>query len=162
MAFSPDEKILLTVESSQSAKQNSLRLLDLATGKSLCEPYPTDGFSQAGFARDGKTFATRLRSGLQFWETQTGKPLGQPVLPNIPIFNLVFDPTSKAVVVTTQTQGALLIPVPQTLGADAERIRLWVEVATHQELDVAGGAVDLDPKTWQQRWQRLRELGGAP
>jgi len=43
-----------------------------------------------------------------------------------------------------------------------ERIRLWLEVNTGQELDAGGTVVDLDAKTWRERYDRLQKLGGPP
>ncbi|MBI1830455.1 MAG: hypothetical protein HYR84_03280 [Planctomycetes bacterium] len=49
-------------------------------------------------------------------------------------------------------------PAPGT----PEHIRLWIEVNTGQELDAGGTVVDLDAKTWRERYDRLQKLGGTP
>jgi hypothetical protein len=51
---------------------------------------------------------------------------------------------------------------PVLLEGDAERLRLWVEVNTGQELDVSGAVVPLREQARQERWQRLQRLGGPP
>ena len=48
----------------------------------------------------------------------------------------------------------------EQLEADAEGIKLWIEVATGMELDPSGMVLPLDEPTWRQRWQRLEKRGG--
>jgi hypothetical protein len=45
---------------------------------------------------------------------------------------------------------------------DPERILLWAQVITGLELDEYGGTRGLDAAAWEQRRQRLQELGGPP
>ena len=56
---------------------------------------------------------------------------------------------------------ARLWDLPQVRG-DPEQIMLWTQVLTGQEMDEHGVVRVLDAATWQQRLQRLQELGGAP
>ena len=53
-------------------------------------------------------------------------------------------------------------PVPTPMQAGAKDIRLWLEVNTGQELDAGGALIDLDAKTWRERYDRLQKLGGLP
>jgi RNA polymerase sigma factor (TIGR02999 family) len=39
---------------------------------------------------------------------------------------------------------------------------LWVEVGTGYELDSGGAVLELDAKTWYERYERLQKLGGPP
>ena len=45
---------------------------------------------------------------------------------------------------------------------DPERILLWTQVITGCEVDELTAVRVLDAATWQQRRQRLQELGGPP
>ena len=45
---------------------------------------------------------------------------------------------------------------------DPERIMLWAQVMTGLEVDELTAVRVLDAATWQQRHQRLQELGGPP
>jgi hypothetical protein len=45
---------------------------------------------------------------------------------------------------------------------EVDRIVLWTQVITGLELDADGLVRVLDTRTWQQRRQRLEELGGPP
>jgi hypothetical protein len=52
--------------------------------------------------------------------------------------------------------------VPQPIRGDPERIMLWTQVITGLEVDELMAVRVLDAATWQQRRQRLQELGGPP
>jgi hypothetical protein len=47
-----------------------------------------------------------------------------------------------------------------TVEGEPERVARWAQVLTGMELDEGGYARALDADTWQQRRQRLAELGG--
>ena len=55
-----------------------------------------------------------------------------------------------------------LIDVPQPVRGTPEYLRLWIEVLTVSEQDSSGGVTELDYKTWQERFERLKKLGGPP
>jgi hypothetical protein len=57
---------------------------------------------------------------------------------------------------------ARLWKVPQPLRGDPERIKLWTQVITGLEVDDLTAVHVLDAATWEQRRQRLQELGGPP
>ena len=57
---------------------------------------------------------------------------------------------------------ARLWQVPQPMRGDPERIMLWAQVLTGIEVDELTVVHVLDAATWQQRRQRLQELGGPP
>lgn len=48
------------------------------------------------------------------------------------------------------------------LDGDAERITLWLQVATGFELDSKGSLSALDAESWKQRHALLAALGGPP
>jgi hypothetical protein len=52
--------------------------------------------------------------------------------------------------------------VPFPLPGDAEHLLLWAQVRTGMEMTDQGELRTLDARTWQERRQRLQELGGAP
>ena len=51
---------------------------------------------------------------------------------------------------------------PAPLEGNPERIRLWIEVNSGLALDEGGAAVELDANAWQERHDRLQQLGGPP
>jgi hypothetical protein len=54
------------------------------------------------------------------------------------------------------------IAQPNAVPGNPERVRIWVEVITGFELDDTGEVQQLHPAAWQQRKERLAELGGPP
>jgi hypothetical protein len=57
---------------------------------------------------------------------------------------------------------ARLWKVSQAIRGDPERIMLWTQVITGLEVNELTVVHVLDAATWQQRHQRLQELGGPP
>jgi WD40 repeat protein len=172
-AFSPDEKTLLTLADGVDGF-GQLRLWDVATHRLLAlGPVPCSGHRPC-FAPDGNSFAVILNYGVkswdhnsavQFWDTTTLRSIGPPrEFPagiNPGRHTLAFHPRGEMVAITTD-DGAALVPAPRRVQQDATRLRLWVEVATGLELDEYGAVVELDAKTWRERWERLQKLGGPP
>jgi WD40 repeat protein len=171
-AFSPDETTFLTMTDADGFNLRrgliGARLWDTRTCKPRSEPLSfAFGFGhgddmQAAFAPNGATFLTLAHDGLVFWDARTFRPLGVPIARRDFIFAEAFDPKGRTVATATAESGVLLWEAPQRLEGDPERLRLWVEVVTGFELDPGHGVVQLDAKTWQQRYRRLQELGGPP
>jgi WD40 repeat protein len=174
-AFLPDEKKVLTVRTLREGDDPSaeLRLWDTANARLLAlETGPCSGYRPC-FAPDGNSFAVVLDSGVtfwdrdsraQFWDTAILRPLGPPQTfpsPSPGRSALAFHPRGEMVAITTPN-GVILVPAPRPLEQDAAHLRLWIEVATGLELDAGGAVVELDAKTWRERWQHLQELGGPP
>ena len=57
---------------------------------------------------------------------------------------------------------ARLWKVPQPMRGDPERIMLWTQVITGFEVDDLTAVHVLNAAAWQQRRQRMQELGGPP
>jgi WD40 repeat protein len=122
------------------------------------------------FSPDGKTALTATNDETaQLWDVATGKPIGPP-LPSGAVLELpdrdrtvaaLFRPEGKTVLIAS-SYSAHLWAVPPPMGGDADRIRLWVEVATGLELDASGAVVELDANAWRHRRERLQERGGRP
>jgi WD40 repeat protein len=166
VAFSPDGKTVLT-----GSRDGTARFWVAATGKPAHPPLiHRSPVAVVIFNPDGKTALTATKDETaQLWDVATGKPIGPP-LPSGAGLDLpergttvtaLFRPEGKAVL-TASSHGAELWAVPAPVVGDADRIRLWVEVATGLELDATGAVVELDAETWRQRCERLQELGGGP
>jgi WD40 repeat protein len=154
---SPDGKTLLTRGLDRTA-----RLWDAATGKPLGEPMRHEGgISAVAFSRDGTMIATGSRDGtVRSWDVATGKPIGRPL--RDPSWPLLVEFTPDGELLSGGETGMYRWRVPSSREVDVKRLRLWVEVATGLELDPGGAVIDLDVKTWRERWERLHKLGGLP
>jgi WD40 repeat protein len=158
-AFSPNEKVLLTI---QGQRPLEVRLWDTATGRPLGEPLRSPMYGRTSIAPDSKSFAIMTPAGFQFGDVASVRLIGPPQpIPNDDQTSWAFAPSGETVVVST-SYGLLSLPVPRPLEDTPERIRLWVEVATGKSLDSAGAPTDLELGAWQQRYDRLQKLGGPP
>jgi WD40 repeat protein len=78
------------------------------------------------------------------------------------VWAVAFSPDGKIVLTGSDDKTARLWNVPRPIEGDPKRILLWAQVITGLELDEYGGTRGLDAPTWEQRRQRLQELGGPP
>jgi len=74
---------------------------------------------------------------------------------------VAFNPDGTSMLTATRST-AQLWPVPAQIRGDPEQVRLWTQVTSGLELDDDGFVRVLGAAAWQQRRQRLQELGGAP
>jgi WD40 repeat protein len=99
---------------------------------------------------------------VRFWETATGRPIGPPLLHDDSVADAVFSPDGQLVLTGSFDRTARIWRVPSTVAGSPERIRVWIEVITGLELDEEAVIRFLDAPAWQERRQRLQELGGPP
>jgi eukaryotic-like serine/threonine-protein kinase len=75
---------------------------------------------------------------------------------------VAFSPDGRLLLTGCWDRTARLWPVPVPVAGAPERVRLWAQVLTGLELDDDGVIHVLDAPTWQERRQRLEDLGGPP
>jgi WD40 repeat protein/tRNA A-37 threonylcarbamoyl transferase component Bud32 len=103
-AYSPDGKWALALFSDAG------RLLDTATGKVVGQPLhspassltPGDRWHLAAFSPDGKTAVAAFHEA-QLWEVPSGKPRGEPLRPDAPIWGLAISRDGKLLVLPDMT-----------------------------------------------------------
>src|SRR5262249_53842899 len=153
--FSPDGRLLAAGDESRA-----VRLWDTETGKGVGRVLPHRRRPMAGcFSPDGRRLVVGLDNfQAQVWDTASGKALGMSVPLGLPV-QMAITPDGRTARVANLTT-AWSFPLPEPLKADAERIRLWVQVSGSIELDDGGGVRLLEKAEWVKRRQRLEALGG--
>jgi WD40 repeat protein/serine/threonine protein kinase len=159
LAFSSNGKSVLT-----GSEDYTARLWDVATGRPFGPPlrHPWR-VGAVAFSPDGKVLLTRSEGNGRLWAAATGQPLGPPLRPpNGDVLTAAFSPDGETVATGGTDKTARLWLVPTPVSGTPERITLWSQLLTGLELDPYGEVQALDADTWQERRQRLEELGGPP
>jgi WD40 repeat protein len=165
LAFSPDGKTFLTGCEDHQAR---LWRWEAPSAQRLGRPLAHHGYVRAvAFSPDGKTLLTGSWDGTaQCWDTAMGKPIGPPLTHQGWVTSVAFSPDGRTAL--TGSRGSrdgtarLWEVVSAPLEGTVERIVLWIQVVTGTELDADTQIRVLDASTWQERRQRLEELGGPP
>jgi hypothetical protein len=162
-AFSPDGMTVVTGTGQEA------RVWEVATGKPVGETMaaaPGHILRTALFSPDGHLLLLEGcpaskpygPGSYRLWDVATHKPLGRAWGP---ARGVTFRQDSTALLQPCFGPDRAW-PIPPPWKGPAERIRLWVEVNTGQELDAGGAVVELGAGAWEQRRQRLQQLGGPP
>jgi WD40 repeat protein/tRNA A-37 threonylcarbamoyl transferase component Bud32 len=103
------------------------------------------------------------RGILNLWDVNTGQRIGPTIRhSSSKITDHALSPDGKSVALVGTDGSVELLRLPEPMKGSADRLTLWVQVATGMELDTDGLAHHLDADTWKVRTQRLQELGGPP
>jgi WD40 repeat protein len=159
VAFSPDGQTVVTA----SSDDWTARLWSAATGQAVGQPMPHQGpVYMAAFSPDSQTVLTGSGDGTaRLWAAATGKPVGAPLRHEGPVFTVAFSPNGQTVLTGSWNKAQLWKP-PAPVAGDVKRIVCWTQVITGLELDANTVARVLDAAAWQERRQRLDQLGGPP
>jgi WD40 repeat protein len=159
VAFSPDGSMVLT-----GAQDRTARLWKAGTWQALGRPLRHQGIVTAvAFCPDGRTLLTGSEDKTaRLWDAVTGTAVGPPLEHGDGVSAVAFSPAGETILTGSLDGTARLWKAPRPVRGEVERVRLWTQVITGMELDQHGAAHVLDAATWEQRRQRLLELGGSP
>ncbi len=115
------------------------------------------------FSPDGKLLLAMCSNGKTgLWDTATCHAIGCGFEMDDQVYSTAISPDGNFVA-TGDLKGAIRIrPVPQPVGGDVARLRLWIQVLTGMEDDPAAGGLDLSPAVWADKKRRLEAMGGPP
>ena len=157
--FSSDGKTVLT-----GSQDRTARLWNTETGKPTGPPlsHPAT-VSTVTFSPDGRMILTgSLDKTARLWDAATGQPIGKPLEHQGAVNAVAFSPDGKTVLTGSDDGKARMWETPAPLPVDLARLVVWIEALTGLELDEKGAIRVLDGAAWQQRRDRLSELGGPP
>jgi WD40 repeat protein len=113
------------------------------------------------FSPDGTRIVTGSVDGTaRLWDAASGKAIGTPMQHRGRVRAVAFSPDGRKIATACGDNTARLWELPAPLMGGVERVLLWTQVVTGMELNPEGVFQVLDSATWQQRRQRLEELGG--
>jgi WD40 repeat protein len=157
VAFAADGRTILTGSTDRTAQ-----LWDATTGKALGQPLlPSQAIHSVAISPNGKILLTGTSSYGLLWDAATSRLIG-PRLSIGGMLTGVFSPDGRTVLTGSESGLAHLWVLSAPVDGSVERIVLGVQVLTGMEMDGQNVLRVLDAPTWQQRRQRLQELGGSP
>jgi len=159
VALSPNGQMLAT-----ASLDKTVRLWDSATRKPLGLPLiHKDRVQQVAFSPDNRMLVTACFDGTaRLWDVATCKPIGAPLEHPSRVHAALFTPDGKEIVTRCEEPFVRRWKVPGLVQGDVDRIVLWAQVLVGMDLDADGYFHNLWVDDWQQRRQRLQELGGSP
>jgi WD40 repeat protein len=151
-AYSRDGRFAAT-----GSSDGTVHFWDAATGSPLGPPvanrWPVRSMA---LAPDGRTILVgSWQDSSRLWDIATAKPLGPPILHQGALPAAAFHPDASRVLLVTEDKTALSHPLPGAPEVDDRWIGLWIKLATCMELDARGGAVLLEPETWESYRRQL-------
>jgi WD40 repeat protein len=157
VAFSPDGKTIMT------ASGRTAQLWDAVTGRRLVPSFQHKApILSIAFSPDNRFVLTgSLDKTARLWDAKSGKLLGPALSHDHGIWFVAF--IDNATLLTDSLdETAYIWNISAPVQGDVERIVLWTQVTTGCELDAGNVIREFDAHTWNQRRQRLEELGGPP
>jgi WD40 repeat protein len=162
IGFSPDGSRFLTVSGDHTRTWGQVQFWDTATASPLGPPLPQRvTVTATAFHPGGRIVAAGGWDGdVRLWDVASGRPVGPPLYHAGAIRAVTFDPEGRRLAVVGDDGTVRVWAVRGTIGGGPDRVRVWVETLTGQELDDVGAVHSF--KDADARREALRRLGGPP
>jgi WD40 repeat protein len=98
----------------------------------------------------------------RLWDAATGKPIGIPLVHKAGVAAAAFSVSGDTVLTKTEDGIVRRWDRPADASGPDERFVLWAQVAIGAEIDANGTVRAFDASAWNEKWNRLRALGGMP
>jgi eukaryotic-like serine/threonine-protein kinase len=159
VAISPDGTRLLT-----GCVDGTVHVWSAHTRQPIGRPLHHQGpVHSVAFSPDGRMVLTGSGDRTaRLWDAATGKPIGAPLNHNAGVVAVAFSATGGDVLTKTEDDIVRRWARPADPSGPDERFVLWAHVAIGAGIDANGTVRGLDAAAWNQKWNRLRALGGAP
>ncbi|MBC8876828.1 MAG: hypothetical protein H8E44_45960, partial [Planctomycetes bacterium] len=150
VTLSPDGQLVLT------GSGGAARLWETRTGEPVGPPFVHGGgVGVVAFSRDGNYVLTHGVNGARLWDLETRRTIG----PALERESSITGDNLQMLLTVTPFDMVRLWNMREVMDSQAERLVLWTQVVTGMELDPNGGALVLDASAWNERSERLEELG---
>jgi WD40 repeat protein/tetratricopeptide (TPR) repeat protein len=158
---------------------NALRLWNAARNQPIGQPIALQFSRCTGFSSDMKTI---LLAGVdhraRLWDAMVARAIGPPLRhpaegPHITRISAAYSPDGKTIATSdnnmldklawrSANSTVRLWHLPSTLDDDFLRMEAWVQTITGLATDVEGNTRALYTDAWQERREKLQQLGGPP
>jgi WD40 repeat protein len=137
VGFSPTGDRAFTQTGRYQRNWGLVRLWDAATGQPIGPPLsPRVTIGAVAVHPGGRLLATGGWDGdVRLWDAATGWPVGPPLFHSGAVQTVTFDPTGKTLAATGVDGVVRVWAVTGAVSGTADRVRLWTESLTGQELD---------------------------
>jgi eukaryotic-like serine/threonine-protein kinase len=175
VAFSADDHAIITGMQHEVIDRNknkyqtghTVQVWDANSGKPIGKPFNVDPGGKMTLSPDGKTVVSQSGASVRLYDIPSSMPITPTLEFGSNVDSISFSRDGKYLLIVStdkKRKTARLWKIPEPFKGSPERISLWIELLTGQELGDESGKVGavIDYKAATAKEARLKELGGPP